>query len=118
MKVKAGVEHFLFQAFKYFYIAIWSCMKLEDVLEVLPMLIPKTFLEWFVFIWGREQCSKMSIQIFPWSYYYLKDLNIMYYNCCGLPYRKEDQTLLIYDEPSKAFQNMKWSGLFLESFKG
>jgi hypothetical protein len=41
----------------------------------------------------------------------------MYYNCCGLPYRKEDQTLLIYDEPSKAFQNMKWSGLFLESFK-
>jgi len=54
MEVKVGVEHFLSQVFKYFYIAIWSCMKLEDVLEVLPMLMPKTFLEQFVFIWGCE----------------------------------------------------------------
>jgi hypothetical protein len=102
--VKVGVEHFLSQVFK-FYITIWSCTKLDNVLEVLPMLIPKTFLEWFVFIWGHEQCSKMSGQIFLG--YYLKDLKIMYYNCRGLPYGKEDQTLLIDDEPSKAFQNMK-----------
>jgi len=54
MEVKVGVEHFLSQVFKYFYIAIWSCMKLEDVLEVLPMLMPKTFLEQFVFVWGCE----------------------------------------------------------------
>jgi hypothetical protein len=54
MEVKIGVEHFFFQAFKYFYIVILSCMKLGDVLEVLPMFMPKTFLEWFIFIWGCE----------------------------------------------------------------
>jgi hypothetical protein len=74
VEVRKGVQHFLSQAFKYFYIAIWSCVKLEDVLEVLPMLNPKTFLEWFVFIWGCEQCSKTSGQILPRSHYYLKDL--------------------------------------------
>jgi hypothetical protein len=54
VEVRIGVEHFLSQAFKYFYIAIWSCVKLEDVLEGFPMHIPKTFLERFVFIWGHE----------------------------------------------------------------
>jgi len=44
VKVRAGVKHFLVHAFENFYIAIWSCMKLEDVLEVLPMLISNTFL--------------------------------------------------------------------------
>jgi hypothetical protein len=34
----------------------------------------------------------------------------MYYNCHGLPYGKEDQTLLIDDEPSKALWNPKWNG--------
>jgi hypothetical protein len=29
-----------------------------------------------------------------------------------------DQTLLIDEDLSKAFQNPKWSGLFLEPFKG
>jgi hypothetical protein len=42
----------------------------------------------------------------------------MYYNCHGLPNGKDDETLLIDDEPNKAFQNLKWSGLFLESFRG
>ncbi len=45
MKVKTKVEHFLSQAFKYFYIAIWFCMKPEDVLEVLPMFTLETFME-------------------------------------------------------------------------
>ncbi len=63
VEVRAEVENFLSIALKYFYIAIWSCMKLEDMLEVLPMLIPKIFLEWFVFIWGCEQCSKTFGQI-------------------------------------------------------
>jgi hypothetical protein len=93
-------------------------MKLEDVLEGFPMFTPETFLERFVFIWEHEQCSKMSSQISLGSYYYLKDLKIMYYNCRGLPYGKEDQTLLIDDETNKALQNMKWNGFFLESFKG
>jgi hypothetical protein len=35
-----------------------------------------------------------------------------------LPYGKEDQTLLIDDEPDKVLWNTNWSGLFLESFKG
>jgi hypothetical protein len=93
-------------------------MKLEDVLEVLPMLILEFFLEQFVFIWGHEQCSKMFGQIYPRSYYYLKDLKRMHYNCRELPCGKEDQTLLIDYEPSKVFRNPKWSGLFLESFRG
>jgi hypothetical protein len=42
----------------------------------------------------------------------------VYYACHGLPYGKEDQTLLIDNEPSKVFQNLKWNGFFLESFKG
>jgi hypothetical protein len=36
----------------------------------------------------------------------------MYYVCCGLLYGKEDQTLLINDEPNKVLWNPKWSGLF------
>ncbi len=52
------------------------------------------------------------------SYYYLEDLKCVYYGCHGLPYGKENQTLLIDDEPNKTFQNLKWSGLFLESLRG
>jgi hypothetical protein len=44
VEVKARVKYFLFNAFNYFYIPIWSCMKLEDVLEVFPMFIPENFL--------------------------------------------------------------------------
>jgi hypothetical protein len=58
-------------------------MKLEDVLEVFPMLMLEN-----------------------------------YYGCCGLPYGKEYQTLLINDEPSKVLWNSKWSDFFLESFRG
>ncbi len=118
MEVKTRVEHFFSQAFKYFYIVIWSCVKLEDVLEILLMLMLKTLLEQFVFIWGGEQCSKMFGQISLGSHYYLKDLKQVYYVCLGLPYGKEEQTLLIIDEPTKMFQNPKWSGFFLKSFNG
>jgi hypothetical protein len=31
----------------------------------------------------------------------------MYYDCYDLPYRKEDQTLFIDDEPNKALKNPK-----------
>jgi hypothetical protein len=54
MEVRTGVHHFLSLSFKYFYITIWSYMKLEDVLEVFPMLMPETFLEQFIFILGCE----------------------------------------------------------------
>jgi hypothetical protein len=39
VEVRAGVEHFLSNAFKRFHVVIWSYMKLEDVLKVLPMLM-------------------------------------------------------------------------------
>jgi len=42
----------------------------------------------------------------------------MYYACRGLLYGKEDQTLLIDNEPNKVLWNRMWSGFFLESFKG
>jgi hypothetical protein len=54
MEVRARVEDFLVKSFEKFYVTICSCMKLEDVLEVLPMFMPKNFVDWFVFIWGRE----------------------------------------------------------------
>jgi hypothetical protein len=103
VEVKTRVEHFLSRAFNYFYIVILTCMKLGDVLEVLPMFMLETFLERFIFIWGREQCSKTSGQISFRFHYYLKDLKWVYYACLGLPYGKEDQTLLIDDEPTKVF---------------
>jgi hypothetical protein len=52
VKVRDGIEHFLSNFLKKL-IAIWSCMKLEDVLEVFPMLMPEKFVE-FIFIWGHE----------------------------------------------------------------
>jgi len=45
IKVKARMKHFLAHAFENFYIIIWYCMKLEDVLEVFLMLISNTFLD-------------------------------------------------------------------------
>jgi hypothetical protein len=50
VKMKARVEHLLFMVFNYFYIITWSCMKLEDALKFLPMLILKIKLDWFFFI--------------------------------------------------------------------
>jgi hypothetical protein len=40
------------------------------------------------------------------TYYYFKDLSCVYFAYGGLPYGKEDQTLFIDDEPSKAFKNL------------
>jgi hypothetical protein len=50
VEVKAKVENFFSKAFQKFHITIWSCMKFEDVLEVLPMLMLESFLDSFVFI--------------------------------------------------------------------
>jgi hypothetical protein len=85
VEVRVGAEIFLSKAFEKFNVTIWSCMKLEDVLEVLPMLMPENFVDRFIFIWGCEQCSKMASQISPGSHYYLKDLKCVYYGCYGLP---------------------------------
>jgi hypothetical protein len=46
--MRVGMKYFFIHSFEKFYIAIWSCMKLEDVTEVLPMLIPDTFVDDFV----------------------------------------------------------------------
>jgi hypothetical protein len=43
----------------------------------------------------------MSNEISFGSHYYLEDLKCVYYGCDMLPYGKEDQTLLIDDEPNK-----------------
>jgi len=34
-----------------FYIAIWSCILLEDVMQVLPLLVPQAFID-FLKIFG------------------------------------------------------------------
>jgi hypothetical protein len=65
VEMRAGMEHFFFQVFKFFYIAIRSSMKLDDVLEVLPMFMPKTFLGQFVFIWGHVNNAPKHLAKFP-----------------------------------------------------
>jgi hypothetical protein len=45
VEVGARVENFLAVTFQKFHIAIWSCLKLEDVLEVFPMLMLENFLD-------------------------------------------------------------------------
>jgi hypothetical protein len=66
--------------------------ELEDVLELLSMFMLESFLDQFVFLWGHEQGCKMSNEISPKPYYYLKDLKHVYYVCHGLFYGKEDET--------------------------
>jgi len=82
-------------------------MLLEDVLEILPLSMPKTLINQFVFVWGREQCIATIGQLTRLVYYYLKNLDQVHLACRGLPYGDKDQTLLIDDEPSKAFRNPK-----------
>jgi hypothetical protein len=113
-----GVQDFLSKAFEHFYITIWLCILLENVLEILPLLMPKTFIDQFVFIWGHEQCIGITGQLTHSVYYYLKDLDRVHLACKSLPYGERDQTLIIDDEPNKALWNPKWNGLFLKPFKG
>jgi hypothetical protein len=107
-KLKLKWKIFFVKEFEKIYITIWSCMKRQDVLEVLPMLMPKKFMDQFVFIWGCEQCSKMVSQISLGSHYYLKDLKHIYYGCHGLPYGTKDQTLLIDNESVLHTMTSQW----------
>jgi hypothetical protein len=50
MEVRAGVGYFLSKAFKKFHIVIKSCMRIVDVLQVFPLLMPKEFVDQFMFI--------------------------------------------------------------------
>jgi hypothetical protein len=50
LEIHARVQDFLAQAFEHFYIAIWLCMLLENVFEILPLLMPKTLINQFVFV--------------------------------------------------------------------
>jgi hypothetical protein len=111
-KVRIKVQHFLTHAFKKFYIGIWSCMLIEDVMEDFNLLLPQDFIDQFVFIWGPEQCSMTSSQFTVGNYYCFKDLSCVYFACQGLPYGKEDQTLFINHELSKAFRNLKSNVFF------
>jgi hypothetical protein len=54
VEICARLQDFFFRAFEHFYIVIWSCMLLENVLEILPLLMPKTLVDQFVFVWGCE----------------------------------------------------------------
>ncbi len=101
MEARIGIQHFLTHAFKKFYIGIWSCVLIDDVMEVLTLLLQQDFIDQFVFIWGREQCSMRLSQFIVGNYYCLKDLSCVYFVCRGLPHGKENQILLIDDEPSE-----------------
>jgi hypothetical protein len=109
MEVRIGVEIFWSKTFLKFHITIWSCMKFEDVLEVLPMLMLESFLYWFIFIWGHEQFSKMFGEISPRSHYYLKDLKHVYYVCYGKDYGKGIKHCWLMMNPTRRFGI--WNGL-------
>ncbi len=68
VEVKTKVQHFLICAFKKFYIGIWSCMLMEDDMEVLTLLLSQDFIDQFFFIWGREQSSMTSSQFMTRNY--------------------------------------------------
>ncbi len=77
-------------------------MLLENVLEILPLLMPKTFTDQFVFVWGCEQCIATTGSFTCSVYYYLKDLDRVHLACKSLLYGERDQTLIIDDEHNKA----------------
>jgi len=87
---------------------------LEDAMQVLPLLVPQAFVDQFVFIWGCEQCIRTLGQLTIGTYYYLKDLNHVYFVCQGLHYGIEDQMLFIDNESNKVLQNSKCNGLYVE----
>jgi len=113
LEICVRVWDFFFSTFEHFYIVIWSCMLFKDVLEILPLLMPKTFIDQFVCVWGCAQCTTTTCWFTHLVYYYLKDLNWVHLACRGLPYGDKNQTLFIDDEPNKALRNPKWSKLFL-----
>ncbi len=76
-------------------------------MEVFTLLLPQDFINQFVFIWRHEQCLMTLGQFTTENYYCFKDLIHVYSTCQGLPYEKEDQTLLINDNLSKVFRNSK-----------
>jgi len=39
------MQRFFFQTLKKNYVAIWSCMLLKDVMQVLPLLVPQAFVD-------------------------------------------------------------------------
>jgi hypothetical protein len=50
-------------------------MLLKDVFDILPLLMPKTLFNQFVFVSGCECCTATMGQFTRLVYYYLKDLD-------------------------------------------
>ncbi len=75
------------------------------------MLMPKTFIDQFVFVWGREQCIVTTGQLTHLIYYYLKDLDQVHIAYKSFPYGERDQTLINDDDPNKGplKSKMEWT---------
>jgi hypothetical protein len=84
-------------------------MLLKNILQILPLLMPKSLVDQFVFVWGHEQCTTITNMFTHLVYYYLKDLDQVHLACRGLPYGDKDETLVIDKEPNKALRNLKWN---------
>jgi len=65
VKVKVRMKHLLVHAFEKFYITLWSCVKLEDVFKVLPMLIPHMFVDQFDFNLDANNVQRLLVNFFP-----------------------------------------------------
>jgi hypothetical protein len=46
-------------------------MLLEDMMQVLPLLMPQVFVDQLVFIWRCKKCTRMLDQFIIGTYYYL-----------------------------------------------
>jgi hypothetical protein len=82
-------------------------------ISIHPRFAQVNIVDQFVFIWGCEQCTKTLGQLIVRTYYYIKDLNHVYFACRRLHYGIEDETLFFDNEPSKAFWNSKYNGILL-----
>jgi hypothetical protein len=65
VEIKVRAEHFLNKAFQKFHITIWSYMKLEDVLEIFPMLMFESFLNWFFSFGDVNNAPKHLVKFHP-----------------------------------------------------
>ncbi len=52
VKIRVEIQNFFFWTFKNMYIVILSCMLLENVMQVLPLLMPQVFVNQFFFHLG------------------------------------------------------------------
>jgi len=103
VKAKIRVEYFHFITLKKFYVAIWSCMKLKDVFEILSLLMLKFCGPICVHLRKWTMCitfGKITIE----SFYYLKDWNMYIMLVVGYLMRRKIKCCPLTMNPTRCFK--------------